>query len=183
MKERLSRYLIELGIVFDALDDGPIEELANLVAQRQKLFVGGIGRTGLLLKAFAMRLNLLGIPTYALLEASAPTIKSQDLVLIGSGSGTTETTLAMAKESLRRSGELTAITGNVLSPLGQIAQRRISIPPILPANLLADCDVESPVQAAFEQALGLVLDAMATQIADLMGRGDSTSLNSPTHHP
>ncbi|MFT7618064.1 MAG: 6-phospho-3-hexuloisomerase [Planctomycetota bacterium] len=164
MKEQLSRYLLHLGVIFDSLDVAPINEFSAKAAKRQKLFVGGFGRTGLILKSFAVRMNRLNLPTFVLLGTSAPPIEAGDLVLIGSGSGTTETTLATAKEVQRRSAELTAITGNLLSPLGQIADHRILIPPFLPPDLASDVDVTSPVQAGFEQALNLILDAISARI-------------------
>lgn len=164
MKDRLNRYLIELGVIFDSLDHEPMIDFAAKVASKRKLFVGGFGRTGLILQAFAIRLNQHHVPTYVLMESSTPPIEEGDLILVGSGSGTTETTLAMAKEAHRRSGVLVAITGNLLSPLGQIADHRLLIPPLLPPGLGSDTDITAPVQAGFEQALALVLEAIVTRI-------------------
>ncbi len=164
MKSLLSRYLLELRVVIETLDMKPWEELAKEIAHHPRLFVAGLGRTGAVMRAFAAKLNQHGRDTHVALEPGTPVLKCDDLLFIGSGSGTTETMVAVAKEAQKKQVRVIVATGNLLSPLGQLADQRLLIPPLLPPEPLDEDEIAGPVQAGFEQTLFLVLDALAARI-------------------
>ena len=53
------------------------------------VFVAGSGRSGLAMRSFAMRLIHLGLSAHVVGETTTPRITDRDLLLIGSGSGST----------------------------------------------------------------------------------------------
>ena len=171
MKDALQRYLLELRVVAESLDERPFEALAGAIAARSRVFVAGLGRTGAVMSAFAARLNQGGFDAHVVLDPGSPLLQAGDLLLIGSGSGTTETMLAVAAEAARRRARVAVVTNNVLSPLGQGADETLLVPPVLPPDQPDAAGVASPVQATFEQALFLILDALAARIRDLAVRG------------
>ena len=164
MKKQISRYLLELRIVLDGLDEEPLKALAERIRGKPRLFVAGLGRSGAVMRAFAERLNQCGLAAHVVLEPGAPGFQKGDLLLVGSGSGTTETMVAVAREAQKRDVAVAVITNNLLSPLGQLADHRVLVPPLLPPERPGEDEVQAPMQACFEQALFLILDALAWQI-------------------
>ena len=62
-------------------------------------FVAGKGRSGFVANSFAMRLNQLGKQAHVVGESTTPAIKSNDVFVIISGSGSTEHLRLLADKS------------------------------------------------------------------------------------
>lgn len=105
-----------------------LEALLNVRDEGKKTLVVGVGRSGLVGKAFAMRLMHLGLNVYVMGESITLAIGDGDLVLVisGSGSGALSTTSAnMAK----RLGVLVlAVTSYPDSALGRTADLVVVVP-------------------------------------------------------
>ena len=69
-----------------------IAALASLMQQAKRIFVIGAGRTGLMMKAAAMRFMHMGFTVHVVGETTTPAILEGDLLLAASGSGTTSAT-------------------------------------------------------------------------------------------
>ncbi len=55
--------------------------------QARKIFVAGAGRSGFMIKSFAMRMMHIGLEAYAVGETIAPRLEKEDLLIMASGSG------------------------------------------------------------------------------------------------
>src|ERR1700738_269625 len=78
------------------------EQVAMLVPALRKanrIFVVGAGRSGLALRAAAMRLMHLGLNVFVTGETITPAIQKGDLLLAASGSGTTSTIVISAEKA------------------------------------------------------------------------------------
>lgn len=64
-------------------------DLLVMVKESDRIFLTGSGRSGLALKAFAMRLAQLGKNAFFVGETTTPAIKDNDLLVIASSSGET----------------------------------------------------------------------------------------------
>lgn len=64
-------------------------DLLVMVKESDRIFLTGSGRSGLALKAFAMRLAQLGKNAFFVGETTTPAIKDNDLLIIASSSGET----------------------------------------------------------------------------------------------
>jgi 6-phospho-3-hexuloisomerase len=126
-----------------------------------KIFVSGVGRSGLVLKAFGMRLMHLGFHVHVVGETTTPGITPKDLLLIGSGSGTTRTLIVIANEARTAGAKVVLVTGRTESPIGQVADIVLTIPVSTPkvANPAYLQSVQ-PMGSLFEQAMLLTLDAL-----------------------
>jgi len=69
-----------------------IEDILNANA----IFLMGAGRSGLVARAFAMRLMHLGLKVYVVGETTTPAVKRGDLVIAISGSGETRSIVSLA---------------------------------------------------------------------------------------
>ncbi|WP_321508250.1 6-phospho-3-hexuloisomerase [uncultured Methanoregula sp.] len=94
-----------------------IEEL--LLAKR--IYVIGAGRSGLVAKAFAMRLMHLGLHAYVVGETITPAMNSGDMMVIFSGSGRTKTVADIAETAKGIGAHICLISSNADSRIGKIS--------------------------------------------------------------
>src|SRR5438876_11835411 len=73
-----------------------VTALRQAILQAPRIFVAGKGRSGLQMRAFAMRLMHMGLTVYIVDDVTTPAIVSTDLLLIGSGSGRTASLVEFA---------------------------------------------------------------------------------------
>jgi len=100
--------LDEIASAVDALDERAAEEMATRIVAARSVFCTAQGRSGLVLRAMAIRLLHIGIDVKVAGEASTPAIGSRDLLIAVSASGRTPTTLEHLAAS-RRVGAATAL--------------------------------------------------------------------------
>ncbi|AET34132.1 6-phospho-3-hexuloisomerase [Pyrobaculum ferrireducens] len=150
-----------------------IEELYRL---NKKILVVGVGRSGLVGRAFAMRLRHLGARSYVLGETITPSVEEGDLVVAISGSGTTQIVVAAAEAAKKMKAKVAAITTYPDSPLGKLADIVVFVPgrtkvasmdDYFARQILGIHEPLSPLGTLFEDTAMVVLDAV---IADLMKR-------------
>ena len=141
------------------LDFTTAESIIPLIQQAERVFVVGAGRTGLALKAAAMRLMHLGLTVFVVGETTTPAIKAGDLLLAGSGSGTTSTIVKAAEKAQAAGAQVVAISTTTDSPLAALATLVV----VLPAAQKQDHGGTISQQYAgslFEQAVLLLTDAI-----------------------
>ena len=66
-----------------------INNIISTISENSKIYIFGIGRSGFVGKAFAMRLMHLGFKSYFIGEATCPAVSNNDLLIVVSGSGET----------------------------------------------------------------------------------------------
>ena len=89
----------ELNQSVKTLSDDDIIDLIQKIQQHKRIFVYGTGRSGLMLKAFAMRLMQLGLNSFVVGETTTPSVQKGDLLILASASGETESVNIMAKSA------------------------------------------------------------------------------------
>jgi len=113
--------LSEIRRVTAAVEERAAAQFADAVVSARRVFVVGCGRSGLVARAFAMRLFHLGRAAFVVGDTTTPPIGAGDLLVICSGTGTKQTLLSYAEQA-RRSGALcAAITAASDSPLASAA--------------------------------------------------------------
>ncbi len=107
-----SRPLHPLDAIYRELTDIaaalPREEagaLARAIRRARRVFLGGMGRSGLMMRAFAMRLMQLGVEVHVVGDTTTPSIRRGDLLILGSrygrsGSGSTQMSRSLVKRGL-----------------------------------------------------------------------------------
>ncbi|MBQ3684401.1 MAG: SIS domain-containing protein, partial [Methanomicrobium sp.] len=85
----MSSKIKEMG---ESLSDQQVSSFINEILGADRIYVMGAGRSGLVAKAFAMRLMHLGLKSYVIGETITPAMRSSgDIVVAFSGSGETKT--------------------------------------------------------------------------------------------
>jgi 6-phospho 3-hexuloisomerase len=98
----------------DILNDvtkNDIDKVITLFFEANRIFVYGAGRSGLVAKAFAIRLVHLGFQTFVIGETIGAPVKKDDLVFVISGSGETIPTVMTAEITRNIGAKLIVTTG------------------------------------------------------------------------
>ena len=117
------------------------------------VFVAGAGRSGLIGRAFAMRLMHLGFKAYVIGETVTPAVRERDVLIAISGSGNTKSTVSIV-EKCRGIGAFTvSLTSKAESVIGNLS----SVNVVLPSKSNADKpDENSSATACNNSALMLM---------------------------
>ncbi|HLB70937.1 MAG: 6-phospho-3-hexuloisomerase [Candidatus Methanoperedens sp.] len=110
------------------LDNGSVTALVDGITNSKKIFLMGAGRSGLVAKAFAMRLMHMGFAVHVVGETTAPSVQAEDLVIAVSGSGETTSIANLGATAKKIGSKLATITSNKDSSLGRISDVVIVIP-------------------------------------------------------
>ena len=84
-KEAIKHIDEQISQMLEEIEEEKIEEIINYFFQANNIFVYGAGRSGLVGKAFAIRLVHLGFPTFVIGETITKPVKKGDLVVIDYG--------------------------------------------------------------------------------------------------
>jgi len=116
-----------IGEVLGRLDKKGVDEFVNMLVHSRNIFVSGSGRSGLVGKAFAMRLMHIGFNVYVVGETITPPVKPGDLLIAISGSGKTNATLETVKAAKKLKTRVMSITSFKDSPIARLSDCIISI--------------------------------------------------------
>jgi 6-phospho-3-hexuloisomerase len=174
IREALNSVSGEVRDCLSRLDQAEMEAALEALHGAPRVFVAGAGRSGLAMCAFAMRLTHLGLSTYVIGEMVTPAFDAGDVLVIGSGSGRTESLLAVTRKAKALGGRIVLFTIGGASPLAELAEVMVRIPAPSPKAQVARGSATSvqPMGSLFEQSLFLLGDAL---ILLLMERREVTA--------
>lgn len=155
----------ELRGVLAALDEDELKAFTATVFDARRIFVTGAGRTGLVMRCFAMRLMHFGFEAYVVGETTTPPAGPGDLLVVGSGSGATTTAVAVATKALGIGAQVALVTALPKSKLADLAGVILIIPGAIHGRHGTSASPQ-PAGNAFEQALLVSLDSVAMALAD-----------------
>ncbi len=156
----------ELNTSLNSIDTENVEKLIELVLSSRKVFFIGVGRVMLSLQAIAKRWAHLGIDTHLVGEITEPAITPEDLLIVGSGSGTTLFPAGISQKAHKIGARVVHIGSNPNSPLKDIAVLMVRIPVRTKYYLEDEIDSQQPMTSLFEQTLLLLGDIVAKMIID-----------------
>lgn len=153
-----------------------INKIKKLFLKSNRIFVYGAGRSGLVSKAFAIRLVHLGFQTFVIGETITAPVQKGDLVLIVSGSGETIPAVMTAEIAHKIGANVVSITGKKKSGIARFADITLFIS--------ATCDDEerkkyAPLGTLFEASVWILLDGI---IADLLENKHETEEDMRSRH-
>jgi len=166
------------------LDLASVEKMIQMImdAKDVKIFVVGMGRSGFVGRAFALRLMNLGFNVYFLGETITPAAGKDDLVIAVSGTGETKMVLTASSAAKEIGARVVAVTSYPESPLGKIADQVVSVKgrtrmgwpreeDYLTRQILGEREPLSPLGSIFENNCMIFLDCL---IIELMYRLSKT---------
>jgi 6-phospho-3-hexuloisomerase len=127
LNDAIEEIIDNVKVVSDEIDEENVNEMFDILTSSRNVFLLGLGRSGLVAKAFAMRLMHLGIGVYVVGETITPAIQDDDCLLAISGSGETSYIISTAKTAKKRGAKIIAVTSYVDSTLGKMSDLVVHI--------------------------------------------------------
>jgi 6-phospho-3-hexuloisomerase len=150
----LDRILAELAAIAGRTSEEDLSRFAERILDADRIYVTGVGRSGLMARAFAMRLMHLGLRTFVVGETTTPSIEKGDLLLCCSRYGRSGSVLHYADMARDVEAAAVLITMDPGSPLAAKCADVLVIP------VGPDDSTRQPLGTQFEQLLLLTLDAL-----------------------
>jgi 6-phospho-3-hexuloisomerase len=93
----------------------------------KRVYVAGAGRSGLIARAFAMRLMHLGVDAFVVGETITPAMGAGNTLVMFSGSGQTHSMVSVCETAHELGGKIYLITASQDSPMSRIADCVINL--------------------------------------------------------
>lgn len=171
---RFQQVLAELTAVLLQIDAQAVERLLQQILSAERIFVAGVGRSGLIISCFAMRLMHLGLTVHVVGHVTTPAISARDLLLIGSASGATQSLLVHATSARQAGARLAVVTAMAGSALVEMADIVLMIPAPTPKADPAQTELSvQPMASLFEQVLLITLDSICMLLMERLDLDES----------
>jgi len=164
----------------DEIDPSQVEELVQMLIKAKKegrkVFVVGMGRSGFVGRAFALRLMNMGFDVYVVGETITPAAEPGDILIAISGSGETKGTVSAAEVAKEIGAVVIAITSHPESMLGRLADHVVVVKgrtkvaewkDYIARQMMGEMEPLGPLGTMFENACMVFLDSL---IVELMAR-------------
>lgn len=154
--EYVKRNVSELQVIAEEVDEKQLREAVQACLDAKRIFFSGMGRSGNMVKALAIRVMHLGYEAYVAGDAATPSVKRGDLLIAVTASAKTKVTLNHM-ETAKGAGAKVLLISALLEDPG-LSDYFISIP--------AKTKVKSAQHAGslFEQSVLVVGDAIAAEL-------------------
>ena len=128
---RVAEFMVQMagniGKTSSSLNRKQVSVFLSRLLRARRIYVTGAGRSGLIVRAFAMRLMHLGREVYVIGETVTPALRRGDLLVILSGSGETHTMVSYCRAAQERGGIVILITGSPDSEIGRMADHVVDL--------------------------------------------------------
>jgi 6-phospho-3-hexuloisomerase len=167
--ETARQILAEIDRVLSRVSEAEIEALCSAILGARHIIVYGLGREGLAMRSFAMRMMHLGLDVAVVGDMTTPPIGPGDLFLVSCGPGYLSTVQSLTGVARQAGSRIAMLTAQPRAPLPQQADLLVC----LPAQTMAEGEQSRSTQAmgsAFEQALWILLDALVPRLQIALGQ-------------
>ena len=168
-----------VGEASTKLDKEQVDTFLKTLLETKRVFVMGAGRSGLVAKAFAMRLMQLGIDAHVIGETTTPSLKGGDLLFTISGSGETDLVVSAAQISKKAGAKVGVLTSYPRSSLAKLADLVIVVPgrtktetttDFVERELLGEYAPVVPLGTLFEITAMVFLDGVTAALMSALGK-------------
>lgn len=178
MESKILRTIVnELTVYSSYVSQDDVDHLATVCYNANRIFIAGAGRSGFAARGFSNRLMHLGLTVYFVGEPTTPAITVGDLLIIGSGSGTTSSLVANCEKAKMAGAKVATLTIFPNATIGKMADTVVVLPGATPKRGEEEKDSAVSVQpmgSLFEQLSWLVYDSTILELMALMGETSET---------
>lgn len=161
-----SQIVKELERTIGLISEDEAEKFVSQILNAKKIFVAGAGRSGLMGKAFTMRMMHMGLDAFVVGETVTPSLQEDDLLIIASGSGETKGLVSMAEKAKNLGGSVAVVTITPESTIGKLSDLAVKIPAKPKEGSDSEYKTIQPMGSLFEQTLLLFFDSVILRIMD-----------------
>ncbi len=164
----------DLGKVFEAMPDDAADGLIEAIVAARRIAIHGLGREGLAMKGFAMRLFHMGRAAHVVGDMTTPPLGPGDLLIVSAGPGDFRTVDALL-DVASASGASTAVV--TAQPEGATS-RKADVVTVIPAQTMADGGGGTasvlPMGSLFEIAEAILFELVVLKLRDRLGETAET---------
>ncbi|XP_062226478.1 uncharacterized protein LOC133924785 [Phragmites australis] len=177
----------QIAAVFSAPSAHPaarsvlVSELAAAATRGARVFVHGVGREGLMMRALCMRLAHLGVPAHCVGDVTAPPAVGGDLLVASAGPGAFSTVDAICGVARGAGARVLLLTARPDG--GDFPRRQADVVAHLPAQTMADDEKEEaatpdrsstraklPMGSLYEGAMFVLFEMVVLELARVLGQ-------------
>jgi 6-phospho-3-hexuloisomerase len=144
----------EVTRALSALSPEEVARAVEMLGRAPKTFVYGAGRSGIIARAFAMRLVQVGLTAFVIGESVTPIVRRGDAVVIFSNRGESQTSVQTANIVRREGAGLLVVTARGNSKLAHAA------------TLLLELDLRDAPERPRLAPLGTLFEAASLRLSD-----------------
>lgn len=170
--EYFNTIVSELNKVGTKIDSKQFKDIVEQILNTRHVFLAGVGRSGMMIRAFANRLMHLGISTSVVGDATSPHTRENDLLIVGSASGETEILVSEAKKAKVANVWVIAITTDINSTLGRLADGVLVIP--AKSKVSQKSVSKQPMGSLFEQSSLMLYDSLVLSLMEHLGENNES---------
>lgn len=160
MKETIKRVSQEVSDVLKRVNEDEAIEMSKILNLATRIFVFGEGRSGLVAKAFAMRLMHGGYTVYVVGETITPSLQRDDVLVILSGSGSSVMINSLVATVKKVNAVLTIVTTNPKSVAAMESQCVVHVPAVTKNTENSEAFSIQPLGNQFDQSVHLLMDSI-----------------------
>jgi len=172
MNRGLADALVPLSRVLSRVRRPEVLAFEKTLLGARRVFVTGLGRTGLMARGFAMRLMHLGRRVYHVGDVITPAIRRGDLLVICSRTGRSPVLLYYVRIAREAGARVALVTADRASPVAKRSDAVLVIPSEAKTTGRASGRrgaLAAPLGSLFEQALLVVLDEVVARLMEPLG--------------
>jgi len=146
------------------------EKFVDSIIGARKVFIYGVGRSGLISKGFAIRLVQMGLEVFFVGETITPIVEEGNLVIIVSYSGETMSAIQTANIVRRVGAKVITITAHPHSKLAGASSLVVEIHP----PKTDESKRLAPLGTLFEIATMVYLDGIVAMLMEKLGQSEGS---------
>ena len=176
MVEVLRTIMDEIEDVMGKVKEEELQAVMDRLDKSRRVFVAGEGRSGFSARGFAMRLMHLGFQVNCVGDICSIHSAPGDLLLIGSGSGETESLAALARKAKKNGVKIALVTTDEDSTIAGMTDVVVVMPGVSPKWKGGGNGFTSiqPMASAFEQMCFLMYDGIVLELMEKLGETSET---------
>ncbi len=152
--------------ILGKIGEKKVKEVIHLFTTARRIFIYGTGRSGLVGRAFAIRLVHLGFQTFVIGETITAPVQKDDLVVLISGSGKTIPVAMTAEIAKRLGAKIVSITADSESHIARFAD---AVVPLVAEKKNAYL---APLGTLFEASTWIFLDGIVAELMACKGESE-----------
>ncbi|MDR3206329.1 MAG: SIS domain-containing protein [Candidatus Methanoplasma sp.] len=141
------------------------DALIDMIVSKDRIFVFGAGRSGLIGQLFAVRMVQMGLQVYFVGDMTTPIIGKGDLVLLISNTGDTVSVFTTAEIAKRMGSYVVSVTSDPKSRLAKVSDRTIVVKTVKDA-LSSEL---APLGTIFEDTVLFFFDCLVPELMKKVG--------------
>ena len=174
--------LDDLAWVFDRIDDDLVDQAVEEIARARRIALYGVGREGLQIKGFCMRLFHLGRGVAMVGDMTTPHLGAGDLLIVSAGPGYFSTVAALIGVAKRDGARTLVVTAQPGGECAKAADVMLAVPAQTMADDRGPATSVLPMGSLYEGAQYILFEVMILKLRERLGvtpeamRGAHTNL-------